>query len=178
MADQPNTFGTAAAAQRYHGIDANRGFGKNAPGQPGGPDDLMAQLDCHFDNRASAATNSNSVLEQLATTMTDQYSEIKASRDALATTTPLATQGTRSAAQPLGNTEKHKLKCRIRTLKAGIKNKWEVGGICSTHGHGVSAGHNSKTCRIKGAGHVDSTTRKNPAGVGKEKNKGWDAWLP
>ena len=75
---------------------------------------------------------------------------------------------------PLDNNEKRKLERHIRT----IKNKWNVGGFCSTHGHGVAVGHNSKTCGTKGTGHIDTATRKNPAGPGKEKNKGWDAWLP
>ena len=114
--DQPDTFGTAAAARRYHGIEANHGFGKDAPGQPWSPDNLMAQLDCHFDNLASAATNNNSVLEQLETTTAEQYSEIKASLDALAASTPPVSQCTRSAAQLFGNTEKRKLERRIRTL--------------------------------------------------------------
>ena len=59
-----------------------------------------------------------------------------------------------------------------------IKNNWVVGGFYSTHGHGVLAGHNSKTCGTKGAGHIDTATQKIPAGFGKDKNKGWDAWLP
>ena len=82
--DQPDTFGTAATAQRYHVIGATRGFGKDAPDQPGIPDNLMAQLDCHFDNIALAATNSNSALEQLITVTSNQYAKIKSSLDALA----------------------------------------------------------------------------------------------
>ena len=137
----------------------------------------MAQLDSHFDNLASAATNSNSALEQLAFATTDQYAEIKTSLDALAAATPAlpTRRGTRSTAAPLSNTGKRKLERRIRTLEAAIKNKWEVGGFCSTLGHGVSAGYDSKICGTKGAGHVNSSTRKNRAGEGKKKNKGWDA---
>jgi hypothetical protein len=183
-ADQPDTFGTAASAQRFHGIDPTSSHGTDAPGQPGSPDDLMAQLDSHFDNLASAATNSNSALEQLALATTDQYAEIKSSLDALAAAAPAAAAPTtrrrppRSAGAPLDSNEKRKLERRIRTLEAAIKNKWSVGGFCSTHGHGVSAGHDSKTCGTKGTGHVDSATRQIPAGPGKDKNKGWDTWIP
>ena len=122
-ADQPDTFGTAVAAQHYHGIDASRVHGKDAPGQPGSPNNLMAQLDCHFDNLASAATNSNSALKQLALATTDQCAEIKTSLDALATAAPATRQITRSAGAPLDNNEKRKLERRIRTLEAAIKNK-------------------------------------------------------
>ena len=118
----------------------------------------MAQLDSHFDNLALAATNSNTALKQLATATTDQYTEIKASLDALAATTPTVSHRTRAATQPLGNMDKSKLERCIRTLKALIKNKWKVGSFCSTHGHGVSAGHGSKICGTKGAGHVNSAT--------------------
>ena len=178
-ADQPDTFGTAASAQRYHDIDAAHGSSRPWPGRPGNPGNLMAQLDSHFDNLASAATNSNDALEQLATATTDQYADIKASLDALAAAAPAPTarRGRRSTAAPLDNTEKRKLEQRIHTLKAAIKNKWVVGGFCSTHGHGVAVGHDSKTCGTKDVGHVDAATRKKPSGPGKEKNQGWDAWL-
>jgi hypothetical protein len=62
--DQPNTFGTAAVAQCYHGINPNcPGVGKEIPGQPGDADDLIAQLDSHFNNLALAAMNNNAALD-------------------------------------------------------------------------------------------------------------------
>lgn len=178
--DQPDTFGTAASAQRFHGIDpANSSGGRDAPGQPGSPDDLMAQLDSHFDSLASAATNSNVALELLAAATTTQYADIQASLDALAASpnnpAPAPAARARTAALPL--TEKRKLEKRIQTLQSALKNRWVKGGFCSTHGHGVGAGHCSKTCGTKGSGHVDGATRANPAGPGKEKNKGWDEWM-
>ena len=109
LSDWPNTFGTAGAAQRYHSINATHGFGKDAPGQPSSPDDLMAQLNNHFDNLTSAATNSNTALEQLATATTYQYTEIKVSLDALDAATPPVSHCTIAAAQPLVNAEKRKL---------------------------------------------------------------------
>ena len=39
---QPDTFGTVTSSQRYHIIGAIDGFGKDAPGQPGSPDNLLA----------------------------------------------------------------------------------------------------------------------------------------
>ena len=81
-------------------------------------------------------------------------------------------------AQPLANAEKRKLERWIKTLKATAKNSWSVGGFCSTHGHGVAAGHDRTICSSKGAGHVNIATRKNPTGLGKDKNKGWDVWPP
>ena len=88
LSDQPNTFGTAALAQLCHEIDPARGSsGKDAPSQPDSPNDLMSQLDSHFDNLASVATNSNSALKQLATATTNQYAEIKSSLKALAVIT-------------------------------------------------------------------------------------------
>ena len=83
----------------------------------------------------------------------------------------------RAAAQPLTNTEKHRLERRIKTLEAVDKNSWIVWGSCFIHGHGVAVGHGCKTCGTKGVSHVDTAARRNPAGLGKEKNKGWDAWL-
>jgi hypothetical protein len=152
----------------------------NAPGQPGSPNDLMAQLNCHFDNLALAATNSNAALELLAAATTSQYADIRASLDALSSdpNNSAPTPGARARTAVLPLTEKRKLEKRIKTLEAAVKSKWIVGGFCSTHGHGVGAGHCSKTCGTKGSGHVDSATRANPSGPGKDKNKGWDSWLP
>ena len=117
--DHPDTFETTVLAQRYHGTDPTHGgSGKNAHGQPVRPDNLMAQLDCHFNNFLSAATNSNSGLKQLTTAMTGQYVEIKLSLDALATNpcnpAPAPGAHTRSIALPFS--EKHTLEKRIKTL--------------------------------------------------------------
>jgi hypothetical protein len=67
----------------------------------------------------------------------------------------------------------------VAQLSAAIKGKWVPGGFCSTHGYGVSADHDSATCKNKKLGHVDMATRSSPAGYGHDKhiNKGWDAFL-
>lgn len=66
-------------------------------------DNLMAQLTGHFDNRASAAMNSDAAPEQLAAAMMDQYAKIKAALDALSATSrnkPAPTPATRSRTVP------------------------------------------------------------------------------
>ena len=45
----------------------------------------MAQFDGHFDNLSASATNSGAVLDQLTTTTTTQYTEIKSLLNALKT---------------------------------------------------------------------------------------------
>jgi hypothetical protein len=142
--DQLDTFGTTAATQRYHGIDTSRtSGGKDALGQPGSPDNLMAQLDRHFTNLTSAATNSNSAFEQLATATADPYTEIKLSLDTLAAAphNPAPAPGTRSRATALPITKKRKLEKWINMIKATVKHSWKVRGFCSTYGHCVGAGH-------------------------------------
>ena len=71
---------------------------------------------------------------------------------------------------------------RILILQSAVNNKWKVGGFCSTHGHGVCAGHDSGNCSDKmnvwkSGGHNVNATRSNPVGPGKDMNKGWDACL-
>jgi hypothetical protein len=67
----------------------------------------------------------------------------------------------------------------VAQLRAAIKGKWAPGGSCSMHGYGVSADHDSSTCKNKRPGHVDTATCSSPAGHGHDKhiNKGWDAFL-
>ena len=66
---------------------------------------------------------------------------------------------------------------RILILQYAVKNKWKVGGFCSTHGHGVRVGYNSGNCADKNDGHDVNAKHSNPVGPGKDFNKGWDAWL-
>ena len=74
-------------------------------------------------------------------------------------------------------TDQRKTEKRIMILQATIKNKWKVGGLCSTHGHGVRSGHSSSNCNEKKNVHVNAAIRTSPAGPGKYINKGWDDWL-
>ena len=77
----------------------------------------------------------------------------------------------------ISSTEKQKLKSRISQLQAAVKGKWLPGNFCSTHGYGVGADHDSKTCAQKANSHVNTATRANPSGPGANRNKGWDDWL-
>ena len=65
----------------------------------------------------------------------------------------------------------------ILIVLAAVKNKCNLGGFCSTHGHGVCAGHSSTNCNDKSNGHNNAATRASPAGPVKDINKGWDDWL-
>ena len=72
-----------------------------------------------------------------------------------ATATHSRTAGTRTGSLPSDQRETEK---RILILQADINNKWKVGGFCSTHGHGVHAGHISTNCNDKSIGHVNAVT--------------------
>ena len=67
----------------------------------------------------------------------------------------------------------------ILQLRTAIKGKWVPGHFCSTHGYGVSADHDSASCKNKKPGHVEMTTYSLPTGHGHDKhiNKGWDAFV-
>ena len=71
----------------------------------------MEQLDSQFDAIVSAATNRNAALEQLTTTTTNKYAEIKASLDRLTAATPTgaATPATASNRSALPLTKKKNL---------------------------------------------------------------------
>ena len=144
----PDMFVTAAAAQRLHSIvpciPAN-GHGGETPG-------LLELLDGQFNVLATASSTINAALDHLAAATTKQYAEIKAALPNLsaataatpavtaATPTYNRTAGTRSGSLPSDQRETEK---RILILQAAVKNKWKVGGFCSTHSHGARTGHRS-----------------------------------
>ena len=72
------------------------------------------------------------------------------------------------------SSEVAELKRQVQQLKAAICFKWMKGVFCSTHGWGVSEDHDRITCIRKGAGHITTSTRSNPAGPDATKNIGWD----
>ena len=144
--DAPDIFGTATVAQRLHGIiprvPAN-GHGGNTLG-------LLELLDGQFDALAEASSTSNAALDHLADVTTNQYVEITAALTNLSAAmaaTPSATAATptsnRTAGARTGSlpTNQRETETRVRIIQAAVKNKWKVGGFCSTHGHGVRAGH-------------------------------------
>ena len=74
-----NSFGSANLAKAAHGISAalptHPPTGQR-PAMPLSSEEMMAQFDGPFDNLASATTNSDAALDQLASTTTTQYLEI------------------------------------------------------------------------------------------------------
>ena len=137
----------------------------------------MAQSDGHFDNIASAATNSGAALDQIAATTTTQYSAIKSLLTSLKDT---AINGSHSAAavtaaNPLTTQEKSKK--RVLKLEAAVSKNWHSGAFCSTHGCGVNENHTSANCRSHKPGQVDTSTCAAAAGPGKTLNKVWDDFL-
>ena len=104
--EQPDMFDTAALAQRYHSILPD--LVHLSHGQGGDAQDIMDQLDGHFDNLAAASTNSHATLDQLDAATTEQYAKIKATLDNLATDAPIkpAPRSTPKNTNPLSPTEK------------------------------------------------------------------------
>ena len=164
-------FGTTTAAQQLHDIVPGL---RTASGHGGDAQGILELLDDQFDALVVASSTSNAALDQLAADTTQQYSEIKAALTNLAAATPIRNAGTRTGSLPTDQSETEK---RILILQAAVKNKWKVGGFCSTHGHGVRFGHSSNNCNDKKNGHVNAATRASPAGLGKDIKKGWYDWL-
>ena len=95
-------------------------------------------------NMASAATNHKAVLEQLVATTITHYTEIKA----LLQESKYQRISNNSGSNPNTNhtpdgDDMGKLKTRNVTLQNDIMKGWTKGGLCSTHGHGVIAVHDS-----------------------------------
>ena len=131
-----------------------------------------------------AAPNSHAALDQMSAVTTEQYVVTKAALENLMSAAPNkpAPRATPRNTDPLPPTEKCVIEKRVLILKSAVKNKWKVGRFCSTHGHGVSASHDSGNCTEnknlgKYGGHDVNATRANPVGLGKDTNKGWDTWL-
>jgi hypothetical protein len=125
-----------------------------------------------MDALAAAATNEKTVLDNLVAsnkTLSELTAKKIARIEELISARPSPPAATASPSDA-------KL---VAQLRAAIRGKWAPGGFCSTHGYGVSADHDSASCKNKKPGHVDTATRSSPAGHGHDKhiNKGWDAFL-
>ena len=97
----------------------------------------------------SAATNDKAVLEQIVATTATQYTTIKAllqelkfQRGSNNSGRNPNTNSTNTNHTPDGD-DMGKLKKRNVTLQNDIMKGWTKGGLCSTHGHGVIAVHDS-----------------------------------
>ena len=130
---------------------------------------------------ADAATNSGTTLSQLteanaclASATSSQYQTIKKLLTDIKNYNP-SSPNTRSSSSVAGagaTNDQH----TIRLLQSAVKNRWIVGGLCSSHGWGVCYQHTSANCNNKLAGGSDSATRANPSGPCKTNNQGWDAF--
>ena len=114
-------FGTAAAAQRPHGIFPSISANSNDRDTPG----LLELLGGQFDALAAASSTSNAAMDHLAAATTKQYAEIKAVLKNLlaataATPTSNRTAGTRSGSLP---SDQRKTENRILILQATVKKK-------------------------------------------------------
>ena len=188
--ERGDVFVSAASATAIHGITAatTKTGALTSPdtlafhaasGTSSSPaSDLALQaLDGHLNQMADAATNSGLTLSQLtdanarlASATSTQYQAIK---KLLTDITFSSSPNPRSSSSGAGATSDQQT---IRLLQSAVKNIWIVGGFCSSHGWGVSHQHSSSTCKNNMTGHVDTATRSNPAGTGKTKNQGWDAF--
>jgi hypothetical protein len=125
-----------------------------------------------LDALALAATNEKAVLDNLVSS-NKVLSELTAKKLATIEQLLISKSAAPGAAPSTADTK------LVAQLRAAFKGKWVTGGFCSTHGYGVSADHDSSTCKNKKPGHVDTASRSSPAGPGHDKhiNKGWDAFL-
>ncbi len=166
-----DTFGSASAAVEFHcpkPVSTSFAGGAFRTSTPS----FEAQFTSGMDALALAATNEKAVLDNLVAS-NKTLSELTAKRIAHIEQLLSSRSTTPGPTISLGDTK------LVAQLRAAIKGKWVAGGFCSSHGYGVSADHNSTSCKNKKPGHVDTATRSTPAGHGHDKhiNKGWDAFL-
>ena len=186
--ERGDVFGNTSAATALHGItDATSGPGTHtspdalpfhAASVPSSSPDSNLALQA-LDRMADAATNDGLTLSQLtyantrlASRTSTQYQVIKKLLTEIKNSSSPNPRSSSSGAGAGATNDQQ----TIRLLQSAVKNRWIVGGFCSSHGWGVSYQHTSATCKNKIAGHIDTATRSNPAGPRKTKNQGWDAF--
>ena len=168
-----DVFGTAGAAIEFHRTSpSDNAFAGGALSST-----FEEQFASGMDALALAASNEKTVLDNLVATnksLSDTTAKKIANIEALLSTLAAKSPSSGTPAPSTSSDSK-----QLAQLKAAIKGKWTSGGFCSSHGYGVNLEHDSKTCKNKKPGHVDTATRANPAGHGAEKhiNQGWDAFL-
>ena len=101
---------------------------------------------------ADAATNSGFNLHQitdanarLTSATTKQYDAITRLLGDLKLQSASPSTGDAAHDQTVTNQQTR----TINTLQAAVKNRWSVGGFCSTHGWGVVLHHTSSSCKNK-----------------------------
>jgi hypothetical protein len=137
----------------------------------------LSELESHLDNMAFAVANEKAVLDSLVSSnasltkiTSKKLTKLKKLVLKLKSAGPWPAPGTPQMTIPSNSRD-------VSQLRAAIRHKWVPGAFFSTHGLGVSAGHNSTDCKGKRHGHIDSVTCDNPQGPGATKNKGWDDFL-
>ena len=95
---------------------------------------MMTQFNGHFENLASAATNSGAVLDQLAATTTTQYSYIKALLTLFKAAIVNGAHYTADATAAAPPASQEKSKKRIQKFEAAMRNNWHHGAFFFTHG--------------------------------------------
>ena len=128
--------------------------------------------------------------QSLAAAATTQYSAIISKLEALEALYVAPGSGGGGGSGSRGNRnfisdDRAKSAARINQLQAAICGSWITGPaskFCSKHGWGLVPGHDSMSCKNKTkegepGGHVNTATRSNPVGPGKNKNKGWDDFV-
>ena len=129
----------------------------------------MQQFGGNFGALAAVTTGINTVIKQLAAMTTTHYNKISARIFELKLHLPTTTTPTlRGTHYPLASDRRGNLNRRIEHLQASIKEKWVVGGFCSTHGHGVCEGHDIMHFNVEGKRHIKlplATTPRNQEGT-------------
>ena len=199
-----DVFGSATSAIRGHGITPCPTTMAGAEGSLGPDAYFISQFDAHFTSLYAAVTGSNVVQESLAAAATTtQYSAILSKLEALEALYVAPGGGGGGGGNngnngggsggsgggrrnsPFTSDDRTKDAARINQLQASIRGSWITGAaskFCSTHGWGLGPGHDSMSCKNKTregetGGHINSATRSNPVGPGKNKNKGWDDFV-
>ena len=182
-----DSFGSANSAASIHSFSYNRdtvqpaAYQNHAQVPPPGAilaDTFIKSFIGLMDNMASSATNDKAVLEQIVANTTTQYTAIKMLMQELKNQRGSNNSGrnSNSTNQTQDGNDMRKFKKRNATLQHAIVKGWTKGGFFSSHGHGVTSGHGSRTFPNQKPGHIEMATRENPAGTGKYSNKGWDTF--
>ena len=117
----------------------------------------------------SAATNNKVVLEHLVANTTTQYTSIKILLQELknqGSSNNYGRSSNRTNQTPDGD-DMRKLKKRNAALQHAIVKGWTKGGFFSSHGHGITAGNDIRTCPGQKPGHIETATIENPVGPGQ-----------
>ena len=182
-----DSFCSSNAAANIHGISHNGDTVQPAASRshtqvtpPGAilSDEFIDYFSRLMNIMAYAATNGKAVLEQIFANMTTLYTDIKALLQKLNPQSGSNNSGRNTNTNSTNHTpdgdNMQKLKNCNATLQHAIMKGWTQGGFCSSHGHSVTAGHDNRNYPDWKPGHVETTTRENPAGPGQYSNKGWD----